>query len=136
MILLLVTFFTFKLQTVCHLSPASWKMGDCCIPIIIICGSRSFIRRKKAPPQLAPYLDQTFFCHYCRCYRPPAVFKRNDWFTLCFIPIFPCHLGNKYLGCDVCKRPLDPHDLAKKCHTCGCNMDHNARFCATCGNEQ
>lgn len=113
-------------------------MSDCCIPIIIICGSRTFIRRKEAKEESIPFLKQVYFCHNCRCYRQAGYFKRSDWFTLCFIPLFPCHLGKRYLGCDVCRRPLDASEVGRKCRRVGCEVinDSRNRYCQSCGHDQ
>ena len=101
---------------------------DCCIPIIIVCGSRSFIRRKDPKDNLKELVKEVYYCHSCRCHRRAAVFKRNDWFTICWIPLIPCHLGDPYLGCDACKRPLDVNDIGHGCIGCGTiNNQRNRR---------
>lgn len=111
-------------------------MGDCCIPIILVCGSRSFIRRKSvrdSEDNLAPFLKETFYCHNCRRYGRVVIFKRTDWFTLCFIPIFPCHFGRRYLGCDGCRRAVDFEDLGRVCGRCGVIGSGQGQFCPSCG---
>ena len=103
--------------------------------VILICGIDSKNRMlKKAPKDLVPYLDHQYWCRQCDTFRSVHTRRREEWFSCCYIPLYPVRRRDPYVACGVCKAPVDLQYVEKRCSRCGSGV--RGHYCSICGLEQ
>lgn len=106
--------------------------------IPLICGCDSYNRRIKKPPrewQDMLEATPTYYCPRCAQMQPGAVFRTSNFFTFFCIPLCPLQRDEPYIGCLLCKRPVESRSAKQVCGRCG-TWRGDARFCPSCGQAQ
>lgn len=98
---------------------------------IICCGICTKTKNINTPRNY-PNPPSSIICPFCT-HKGSAIYKRRDtWFTLFFIPIFPVKFGDPYTACVSCGTVLGRHGCFL-CSRCRSAAPLSYGHCVRCG---